>query len=128
MWQAAGAANTLQMPSPVNLSTVPSKRCCTPSERIWKKAVHDPVQFFGVDLLGEVHRALHIGEQHSHLLTFAFEGAPGGEDLLREMFRRVGTRVGGAGRGCAGDRERTLVTELGYGPKLCTAACTLASE
>ena len=40
---------------------------------------HDPV----------THRALEVGEEHGDLLALAFEGALGGEDLLREMLRRV---------------------------------------
>jgi hypothetical protein len=42
-----------------------------------KEAVHDPVPFFGIDLLREVHRALHVGEEDSDLLALAFEGAAG---------------------------------------------------
>ncbi len=38
-----------------------------------EEAVHDPVPVLGVDLLGEIHRALHVGEEHRHLLALAFE-------------------------------------------------------
>jgi hypothetical protein len=31
------------------------------------------VPLLGIDLLGEVHRALHVGEEHRHLLTLTFE-------------------------------------------------------
>ena len=48
----------------------------------------------GVDLLGEIHRALHVGEEDGHLLALAFEGAARGEDLLGEMLRRVGAWIG----------------------------------
>ena len=47
-----------------------------------KEAVHDPVPRLGVELLGEVHRALHVGEEDSNLLAFALERAPRREDLL----------------------------------------------
>ena len=60
------------MPSPVYWLTVPSKRW-TPSDEDREEAVHDPVPFLGVDLLGEVHRALHVGEEDRHLLALAFE-------------------------------------------------------
>ena len=39
-----------------------------------EEAVHDLVPLFGIDLLGELHRALHVGEQHRDLLALAFEG------------------------------------------------------
>jgi hypothetical protein len=48
-----------------------------------EEAIHDLVPFFGVDLFGEVHRALHVGEEHRHLLPLALEGRAGSEDLLR---------------------------------------------
>ena len=69
------------MPSPVYWFTVPSKRW-TPSERICEEAVHDLVPLFGVELLGEIHRALHVGEEHGDLLALAFEGATRRQDLL----------------------------------------------
>jgi hypothetical protein len=50
---------------------------------------------FGIDLLGEIHRALHVGEEDSDLLPLPFERAAGGEDLLGEMLRRVAPRIGG---------------------------------
>jgi hypothetical protein len=55
-----------------------------------EEAVHDLVPLFGVDLLGEVHRPLHVGEQHRHLLALAFDGAAGGEDRLGEVLWGVG--------------------------------------
>jgi hypothetical protein len=39
-----------------------------------EEAVQDLVPLFGVDLFGELHRALHFGEQHGHLIALAFEG------------------------------------------------------
>ena len=39
-----------------------------------EEAIHDPVPLLGIDLLGELHRALHVGEEHRHLLPLAFEG------------------------------------------------------
>ena len=39
-----------------------------------EEAIHDLVPLFGIDLLGELHRALHVGEEDGHLLALAFEG------------------------------------------------------
>jgi hypothetical protein len=41
-----------------------------------EEAARDLVPLFGVDLLGEVHRALHVGEEDGDLLSLAFERAP----------------------------------------------------
>src|SRR5262245_29374284 len=59
-----------------------------------EEAVHDPVPFLRVDLFGEIHRALHVGEENRDLLTLAFEGTAGGEDLFGEVLWSV--RAGGA--------------------------------
>jgi hypothetical protein len=37
-----------------------------------EEAIHDLVPLFGIDLLGEIHRALHVGEEHGDLLALAF--------------------------------------------------------
>src|SRR5207342_603577 len=39
-----------------------------------EEPIHDLVPFFGIDLLGEVHGALHVGEEYRHLLAFTLEG------------------------------------------------------
>ena len=57
-----------------------------------EEALHDLRPRLGVHLLGELHRALHVREQHGDLLALAFEGAARGEDLLGEMLGRVGRR------------------------------------
>ena len=44
-----------------------------------EEAAHDAVPLFGVDLLGEIHGSLHVGEENGHLLALAFEGASRGE-------------------------------------------------
>src|SRR4030095_5388033 len=54
-----------------------------------EEAVHDAVPLLGVELLGELHRALRIGEEDGHLLALAFEGAAGREYLLGQVLRRV---------------------------------------
>src|SRR5439155_9743698 len=55
-----------------------------------EEAIQDPVPLLGVDLLGQLHRAFHVGEEDRHLLPLAFEGGARGEDLLGEVRRRVG--------------------------------------
>ena len=37
-----------------------------------EEAIHDLVPLLRVELLGELHRALHVGEEHGHLLALAF--------------------------------------------------------
>jgi hypothetical protein len=54
-----------------------------------KEAVHGAVPLLGIELLGELHRALHVGKQYRHLLALALEGRAGGQDLLDEVTRRV---------------------------------------
>jgi hypothetical protein len=55
------------------------------------------VPFFGIDLLGEIHRALHVGEEHRDLLALTLESGSRRENLLGEVFRSVGTGVGRSG-------------------------------
>src|SRR5262249_7848229 len=57
-----------------------------------EEAIHDLVPFLGIDLLGEIHRPLHVGEEDSHLLPFAFECASRCKNLLGEVLRCIGTR------------------------------------
>src|SRR5262249_7185702 len=54
-----------------------------------EEAVHDAVPFLGVEALRELHRPLHVGEQHRHLLALTLEHAAGAEDLLAEVLRGV---------------------------------------
>src|SRR5262249_43701084 len=53
-----------------------------------EEAVHDAVPVLGVELLGELHLALHVGEQDRDLLAFALEGGPRVQDLVGEVLRR----------------------------------------
>jgi hypothetical protein len=39
---------------------------------------------------GQLHRPLHVGEEHGHLLALAFEGGARGQNLLGEVLRRIG--------------------------------------
>jgi hypothetical protein len=82
-----------------------------------EKAIHDPVPILGVDLLGEVHRALHVGKEHRYLLALALEGASRGQDLLGEMLRRVC-----AGVACRRRRGHSVAARLGcrvFRPREC---------
>ena len=58
-----------------------------------EETIHDLVPLFGVELLGKIHRALHVGEENRHLLALAFEGGSRRKDLLSEVFRSVRARV-----------------------------------
>jgi hypothetical protein len=59
-----------------------------------KEAVQDPVPLLGIDLLGQIHRPLHVGEQNRDLLPLALESALRPEDLVREVLGCVGAGVG----------------------------------
>ena len=48
-----------------------------------EEAIDDAVPLFRVELLGELHRALHVGEEHGHLLALAFEGGARGAGFCR---------------------------------------------
>src|SRR5262249_1068067 len=60
---------------------------------------------------------LHVGKEHGDLLALAFECGPGGENLLGEVFRRIG--IGGTTIREAG---ATFSTEHGAGGILVVAA------
>ena len=49
---------------------------------------------FRITVSEQLHRALEVGEEYRNLLALAFEGRPGGDDFLCEMFR--GVALGGA--------------------------------
>jgi hypothetical protein len=40
-----------------------------------EEAIHDLVPLLGINLLGEIHRPLHVGEEDCDLLPLAFERA-----------------------------------------------------
>ena len=71
-----------------------------------EEAVEDRVPLFRIDLFGQLHRALHVGEQHGDLLALAFEGGLRLQDFVGEVLGRV--RNGGPSRsrvsgvGCRG--------------------------
>src|SRR5207247_3085588 len=56
-------------------------------------ALHDLVEHLGINLLGEVHGALHVGEEDGDLLALALEGGARGEDLLDQVLRGVGRPI-----------------------------------
>ena len=43
-----------------------------------EEAIEDAMPLLGVEPGGEVHRALHVGEEDGHLLALSFEGGTGG--------------------------------------------------
>jgi hypothetical protein len=46
----------------------------------------------GITIGEQLHRPFEVGEEHGDLLALAFQGALRGQDLLGQMFRRVGLR------------------------------------
>jgi hypothetical protein len=50
-----------------------------------EEPIEDLVPLLWINLLGQVHRALNVGEQNRHLLALALESAARGEDLLGEV-------------------------------------------
>ena len=75
-----------------------------------EEAIEDRVPRFRVELLGQLHRALHVGEQHGDLLALAFEGGLGLQDFVGEMLGRVGARVALRRRDVGGRSGRTVFT------------------
>jgi hypothetical protein len=73
----------------------------------------------GIDLLGEVRRAFHVGEENGDLLPLALKGTPRRKDLLGEVLRRVGAGVASAGfrDGIATKRGSTFPAEFRLSPK-----------
>jgi hypothetical protein len=78
-----------------------------------EETLHDVVPFLGFDRLGEVHRSLHVGEEHGYLLPLAFEGRARGEDLLGEVLGSVGAWIGRWAERTRADRLATVHAELG---------------
>ena len=110
---AMGAPKSAMMPSPVYWLTVPSKRC-TPSARMWKKRSRIRCHSSASTWLGQLHRALDVGEEHAHLLALALERRLALEDLLGQVVGRVVAGVALGDESLRGGRERlrALVAEL----------------
>src|SRR5262249_51365435 len=94
-----------------------------------EEAIHDAVPLFGIYLLREVHRALHIGEEDGHLLALTFQRASRREYLLGEVTWGVrqrcrGTRWQGLRRGTSPATQggSAFVTERGA-CRICGATC-----
>ena len=75
--------------------------------------VEQLARLLGIAVGEQLHRALEVGEEDGHLLALALEGGLGREDLLGEMFGRVGLRRGNLPRR-RGSREgpTALAAEL----------------
>ena len=75
-----------------------------------EEAVENAVPLLGVELVRQLHRALHVGEQHRHLLALALQGGLRLEDLVGEVLRGVRARVARRRlRGC--QRMSTSIAE-----------------
>src|SRR6185437_13167931 len=88
-----------------------------------KETIEEAVPFLGIDALGELHRADHVGEEHGDQLALSPERAPEREDLLDEMSRRVGAQLKG-NRGCDEGRP-TAVAESRAGGIIVSARSAL---
>src|SRR5215471_17271711 len=74
-----------------------------------EQAIEEAMPFLGVDALCQLHRAHDVGEEDGDQLALAPERVLGCEDLLGEMPRRVGARLGSGGR--RRERRTTIVAE-----------------
>ena len=70
---------------------MPSKRC-TAVHHALQGRVQELLRGFGVEATDEFGGVLEVGKQHRDLLTLAFQGRAGGQDLVGEMGRRIGQR------------------------------------
>src|SRR5215470_3289867 len=73
-----------------------------------EEAIEQAMPFLGVDALRELHRAHDVGEEDGDELALAPERTLRGENLLDEMPRRVGARLGGDRRR---EERATVVAE-----------------
>jgi hypothetical protein len=74
-----------------------------------EQAIEQAMPLFGIDALRELHRAHDVGEEDGDQLALTPQRAPGREDLVGEMPRRVGARLGGDRRRRQG--RATIVAE-----------------
>ena len=58
-------------------------------QRQLEEAVQEVVHGLGADVLGQCRGALEVAEEDGHHLPLPLDGAPGGQDLVSEMLRRV---------------------------------------
>jgi hypothetical protein len=92
-----------------------------------EEAVEDLVPLLRVELLGQLHRPLHVGEEDRHLLSLTLEGGLRLQDLIGEVLRGVGARR--ARRRRPFDDSRTaLEAELRGGRQLGPAAGAARGE
>ena len=54
--------------------------------------IEELARLFRIAVRQQFHRALEVGKQHGDLLAFTFQRAAGGQDLLGEVWWRVGQR------------------------------------
>ena len=69
--------------------------------------VHDLVHPFGAELFRQSVGFDHVAEQDGDPFPLAFQGAPGGQDAVGEMLRRVGLGSGAGRRGAQGSAAAT---------------------
>jgi hypothetical protein len=54
-----------------------------------EELVEDPVPLLRIELLRQLHRPLHVGEENRDLLALTFDGTARGENLVGEMLRGI---------------------------------------
>jgi hypothetical protein len=77
-----------------------------------QRRVQEGLGLFRVEVANQLRRAFEIGKEDGDLLTLAFQGAFGGEDLLGQIRWRVGERrlLGGLQGGGRGGGHRSGIT------------------
>jgi hypothetical protein len=58
----------------------------------FKDGIEELARLLGVAVSQQFHGPFEVGEEDSNLFALAFEGAPGGKDLLGEALRGIGLR------------------------------------
>src|SRR5215470_8727081 len=75
--------------------------------RVLQGRIQELAGLFWIEALDQLGGALEVGEEHRHLLAFAFQGAAGGEDLFSQIGGCIRERRALLGAGwCRGGRRR----------------------
>jgi len=89
-----------------------------------KDRVENRPRLLGIAVCEQLHRPSQIGEEHGHVLALTLQGAPGREDFLGEVLRRVSLWRGETRLGRRIERGRAPAAELVVGGIACSARRT----